>query len=97
MTTINQHENDNINSNNGAAEPQQGRILSKKSLDKLAKFHSYVTYFLLGSFVGLAAGGTLDKLIGIPEFITSHMNLESLSVAIGSSIAILSKILFSLK
>lgn len=73
------------------------RILPDWVIKKLDILHSYLTYFLFGSFLGLALGGTYDQFVGFPTFIAENINIHTLSVIAGSCIALLSKIIFSLK
>lgn len=76
---------------------EKRRILSDNSLRKIETVSSYLTFFLLGSFLGLAIGNTFDKFIGFPELITSNIDINYLSVVIGSAISIFCKIVFSLR
>jgi len=77
--------------------PGSGRILSKKGIRRNEIIHSYVSFFLLGSFLGLAIGNTLHIFFNVPSDILPNFDLEFLSVLAGSCISVLCKIIFSLR
>lgn len=74
-------------------------MISDKTVGKLDKFHSYLTYFLAGSFFGLALGKTFDQFIGFnfPAYVVDNIDLNALYVAIGSFVSIICKVIFSLR
>ena len=71
------------------------RVLSKVALRRLNTFHSYVTFFLIGSFFGLALGNSIELISELPEkfgTMLGNLDLDTFYIIIGSSVSILSRI-----
>ena len=87
-----------LNTNNHETEDnkdQQKRFLSEKSLKRLDTIHSYVTFFLIGSFFGLALGNSIELISELPEkfgTMLGNLDLDTFYIIVGSSVSILSKI-----
>lgn len=76
------------------------RILSQGALKRLDRAHSYVTFFLIGSFFGLALGNSIEMISEFPdklETVLGSIDLDTIYIIVGSSLSILGKIIFSLR